>query len=175
MGTMALGRNARCPGFTRGRGCSPRRTRPLLERYAPAPLRARLSGAHFRFCPENFRFCPENGAGTEGAPKGYDLMAHVDPLIAHRPEFADTQPDLRILESSISKTALARLKKNALPLLVGAGVGVGLTVTVAALTSKKQARFSLFPVPRATLFGNLAKVALIAVGQIGRASCRERV
>jgi hypothetical protein len=92
-------------------------------------------------------------------------MAHVDPLIAHRPEFADTQPDIRIRERRSSKTALERIKRNALPLLVGAGVGVGLTVAVSALTSHKQSRFTLFPAPRSTLFGSVAKVALIAIGR----------
>jgi len=93
-------------------------------------------------------------------------MPHVDPLIAHRPEYADTQPDIRIRERPSTRTALQQIKNNALPLLVGAGVGVGLTVAVTALTSKKHARFTLFPVSQATLFGSVAKVALIAVGRV---------
>ncbi len=92
-------------------------------------------------------------------------MAHVDPLIAHRPEFADTQRDLRVFTLSPPPTTLARIKENATPLLIGAGIGAAAALTIAALTSKKQPSFTLFPVSKATLVGNLAKIAIIAVGR----------
>ena len=92
-------------------------------------------------------------------------MAHVDPLIAHRPEFADTQRDLRILMSPQPPTVLARLKANATPLLVGAAVGAAAALAVTALTFKRSPSFTLFPVSKSTLFGNLAKIAVIAIGR----------
>jgi len=92
-------------------------------------------------------------------------MAHVDPLIAHRPEFADTQPDLRVLTMAPEASSLARLKENATPLLIGAGVGAAAALVVAALMFKKQPSFTLFPVSKSTLFGRVAKIALLAVGR----------
>jgi hypothetical protein len=93
-------------------------------------------------------------------------MPNLDPVITHRPEFADTQPDLRALSYRAPKqTALARVKRNAAPLLIGAGVGVGVALAVTALTHKKQPSFTLFPVSKSTLFGSLAKGALIALGR----------
>jgi hypothetical protein len=94
-----------------------------------------------------------------------DPMAHVDPLIAQRPEFADTQPDLSLLTPR-SKTILARLKRNAAPLLIGAGVGAGVVLAVAALSPKKRPRLTLFPAHPATLGGKVAKIALLAVGRV---------
>lgn len=93
------------------------------------------------------------------------MMAHVDPLITHRPEFADTQPDLRSLMSRPAPTTLERVKQSATPFLIGAGVGAGLAVAVAALSSKRRVGFTLFPVSRSTLLGNIAKIALLAVGR----------
>ena len=90
------------------------------------------------------------------------MMAHVDPLITHRPEFADTQPDLSALLNPPPPTTLERMKQGAAPFLIGAGVGA---VAVAALSSKKQLGFTLFPVARSTLLGRVAKVALLAVGR----------
>jgi hypothetical protein len=93
------------------------------------------------------------------------MMAHVDPLLTHRPEFADTQPDLRALMSSPAPTTLERAKQSARPYLIGAGVGAGLAAAVAALSSKKQPSFTLFPMARSTLFGAVTKIALLAVGR----------
>jgi hypothetical protein len=92
-------------------------------------------------------------------------MAHVDPLIAHRPEFADTQPDLRVRALAPPPKTLARIKQNATPLLIGAGIGAAAALAIGALGAKKRPNFSLFPVSKATLFGNLAKIAIIAVGR----------
>jgi hypothetical protein len=104
-------------------------------------------------------------SGTRGATDFARTMAHVDPLIAHRPEFADTQPDLRVLTLSAPPTAIARIKENATPLLIGAGVGAAAALAIAQLTWRKQPSFTLFPVSKATLVGNLAKIAIMAMGR----------
>ncbi len=94
-------------------------------------------------------------------------MAHVDPLIAHRPEFADTLPDLRPLtESTKQHPALAAAKREAKPFLLGAAVGASVGFTIAVLTVKKAPRpFALFPEPKSVLVKTIVRAALIAAGR----------
>jgi len=94
-------------------------------------------------------------------------MPHVDPLIAHRPEFADTQPDLRSLTRSVApRPALQRLKRDAKPLALGAAIGASIGFTLAVLTVKKPPRpFAPFPEPKSVLLKTVLRAALIAAGR----------
>ena len=94
-------------------------------------------------------------------------MTHVDPLIAHRPELADTLPDLRPLtKASAPHPALARAKREAKPFLLGAAVGASLGFTLAVLTVKKPPRpFALFPEPKSVLVKTIVRAALLAAGR----------
>ena len=107
------------------------------------------------------------GAERRGTSSATDLkmMAHVDPSITHRPEFADTQPDMRTLLNPKAPTTLQRVKQGATPFLIGAGVGASLAAVVVLASSKKQPSFTLFPVAKSTMLGSVAKVALLAVGR----------
>jgi hypothetical protein len=92
-------------------------------------------------------------------------MTYVDPLLAAPPKLADTAPGLGSALASPKPTTLERIRENAAPLLLGAGVGAGLAFAVTTLTYKKGPRFTLFPVSQSTLLGSVAKVALLAVGR----------
>lgn len=91
-------------------------------------------------------------------------MAHVDPLIAQHPEFADTMPDLRRLTRP-KWSALSRARRNAVPFLLGAGAGASVVLALSAFGTKKTASFAWFAPPRSSLLGNLARGALIALGR----------
>ncbi|HEY4105927.1 MAG TPA: hypothetical protein VGM44_18630 [Polyangiaceae bacterium] len=94
-------------------------------------------------------------------------MNHVDPLLAPRPEFADTQPDLRAASRRSPKQRLvAEVKQNTKLFLLGAAVGTSAGFALAALTLKKPPRpLALFPEPKSVLLRNLARAALFAVGR----------
>ncbi|HEX3775770.1 MAG TPA: hypothetical protein VHV51_14960 [Polyangiaceae bacterium] len=94
-------------------------------------------------------------------------MTYVDPLVARRPEFADTQPDLRAPARRTPKQRLvAEAKQNVKPFLLGAAVGASAGFTLAAIILKKQPRpLALFPESKSVLLENLARAALIAVGR----------
>src|SRR5450432_3849648 len=109
---------------------------PFASARAQGTRALRLASLNFDISWQIPRF-PAEKPGTRGA-LGSESMAHVDPLIAHRPEFADTQPDLRVLTMAPEASSLARLKENATPLLIGAGVGAAAALVVAALMFKKQ-------------------------------------
>jgi len=87
---------------------------------------------------------------------------------AHRrPEFADTQPDMSAVKSEPAQpTALARLKQDAKPFLIGAGVGAAIGIALAALTIRRPTpAFALFPEPKSKVFAGVAKVAALAIGR----------
>lgn len=94
-------------------------------------------------------------------------MAHVDPLIAHRPEFADTLPDLRPLtKPTPAHPALAAAKRDVKPLLLGAAVGASVGFTLAVLTVKKPARaLALFPETKSVFVKTIVRAALIAAAR----------
>jgi hypothetical protein len=87
---------------------------------------------------------------------------------AHRrPEFADTQPDMSAVKSEPAQpTALTRLKQDAKPFLIGAGVGATVGIALAALTIRRPSpAFALFPEPKSKVFARVAKIALLAIGR----------
>jgi len=97
-------------------------------------------------------------------------MAHVDRSTARRPEFADTQPDLRSSTqlartnpTAPTKPIWTRLEREAKPFLFGAAVGASFGFTLAVLTVKKPPRsFALFPEPESELLKTVGRAALLA-------------
>lgn len=97
------------------------------------------------------------------------LMAHIDPLLAQRPELADTLPDVLSLANATpaALAANAPLKPSfaraaALPFLLGAGVGAA---AVLALRRQKQPLFTLFPVSKSILLSRVVKIVVLGVGR----------
>jgi hypothetical protein len=95
-------------------------------------------------------------------------MAHIDPLLAQRPELADTLPDVLSLATA-TPTALvgnaphkASFARSALPFLVGVGVGAA---AVLALRRQKQPLFTLFPVSKSILLSRMVKIVVLGVGR----------
>jgi hypothetical protein len=87
---------------------------------------------------------------------------------AHRrPEFADTQPDMSAVKSEPARpSALTRLKQDAKPYLIGAGVGATVGVALAALTIRRPTpAFALFSEPKSKVFAGVAKIAALAIGR----------
>jgi hypothetical protein len=96
-------------------------------------------------------------------------MAHIDPLLAQRPELADTLPDVLSLATA-TPTALGAsaplevsfARSAALPFLVGAGVGAA---AVLAFRRQKQPLFTLFPVSKSVLLSRAVKLVVLGVGR----------
>jgi hypothetical protein len=67
---------------------------------------------------------------------------------------------------SAPPTALERLKQDAKPFLIGAGVGATVGIALAALTIRRPTpAFALFPEPRSKMLAGVAKVAALAIGR----------
>jgi hypothetical protein len=64
-----------------------------------------------------------------------------------------------------TKLAVAQAKKHASPLLIGAGLGAAVALSIVALRSKERApTLALFASPNSTFFSALVKTLAFAVG-----------
>lgn len=96
-------------------------------------------------------------------------MAHIDPLLAQRPELADTLPDILSLVTATPPALVANaplkasfVRSVALPFLAGAGLGAA---AVLAFRRQKPPRFTLFPVSKSILLSRVVKIVVLGVGR----------
>jgi hypothetical protein len=69
-------------------------------------------------------------------------------------------------ELKIAQLALGQAKKHASPLLIGAGIGATVALSVVALRSReKPATLALFASPNSTFFSAIVKTAAFAIGK----------
>jgi hypothetical protein len=69
-------------------------------------------------------------------------------------------------ELDVAKVALVRARKSASPLLIGAGIGAAVALSVVALRSRdKRPTVALFASPNSTFFNAIVKTVAFAVAQ----------
>jgi hypothetical protein len=109
---------------------------------------------------------PKSARALSAAPQANDPEPG---LIATSPTAASRKraPGKAELATAKGEAVLAMVKADARPLLIGAGVGAALALSVVALRSReKQPTLALFASPNSTFLSMVVKTAAFAIGRV---------
>jgi hypothetical protein len=97
-------------------------------------------------------------------PKSARALKHIQPIQESEAQ-AGAETPLEIVSPKQRAAAIAWVKKDARPLLIGAGLGAAAALAVVAARAKQRPTVALFASPNSTFLSAAVKVAVLVIGR----------
>lgn len=108
----------------------------------------------------------KTAAAPAARPKRARVKSAVNGALSERTKAASAPQKSGERELDVAKVALVQARKSASPLLIGAGIGAAVALSVMALRSRdKRPTVALFASPNSTFFNAIVKTVAFAVAQ----------